>query len=575
MRLSGYLSELDETKLGTPYVMPPQRVLPSIELNQLAKNLNAMRLRLVEIIQAHKDALKNLSRSETRFSNLFYNSVSPAILANPLTGQIVDANQAATRLYKLPLSQLKNRNLDQLDAPPTEQRSLGIATQIKHLEATQSLQFQSLQQKSDQSAFTAQVYAGIVEVDEDQLALILINDVSEKVEFEQQLLHAKDAAESASRAKDDFLSVMSHELRTPLNPIIGYAQLLEAGSDDPQTNQFTRSISAAAHRMLGIVERILNFAQLSRDNTTAFSETFTLASLLEEPRSYADMNAEPNQVSFHNGNGTLQAIYPHTRVTGPKSNCVQILLNLLQNAIKYCEGATIEITLGLQQSKNENTLHIIVEDQGPGIPVSYQTSLFTPFTQADNSFSRPYEGLGLGLAICQKLAHQAGGQITFHPKHPHGCRFIATFPIQIEKNAPPANSTPEATPLARQAKTNSKILLIEDNPENAEYLKYVLSDFGYLVDHASDGHQAIEKAQTERYSVALIDISLQDMDGLQILEHLKEIPGYENTKNIAVTAHTAKSLKSSCLSNGFDDFLTKPVSPTQLGNALARQLSIR
>ncbi|MDQ8184790.1 response regulator [Pelagicoccus sp. SDUM812002] len=572
--LSSYLSELDEAKLKTPYQMPPQRILPSLELNQLAENLNAMRIRLVDIIDAHKTTLKNLSRSEARFSSLFYNSVSPILLAHPETGKIVDANQAAADLYEFSIEQLRQITFNQLDADESE-TDRSIAKGIRELSETQSLQFESLQRKSDQSTFNAEVYAGIVEIDQTLHSLVMINDVSKRVEFEQQLLKAKEAAESSSRAKDEFLSVMSHELRTPLNPIIGYAQLLQTNPDCADGQEFANGILTGANHMLEVVDRILQFTQLSQDETPANTQNFTAETLLQEVRDYAKLNAGNGQVTFQNGSDSLQGIFPGATLRGPKLNIVQILLNLLDNAIKYSGGKPIRVTTALTQNNNRSTLHILVEDEGAGVPETFRDALFSPFTQADSSFTRAHEGLGLGLAICQKLANQADGQIAYEPNKPQGSRFITAFPVIIEEGLPVADGIlPENAQISIAAPSpHTQILLVEDNSNNAHYLTYVLEQMGYEIDYASDGPQAIEKAKQKHYHAALIDISLKEMDGLQILDRLQRIPNYkETTKSIAVTAHASDTMRSTCLSRGFDDFLTKPVSPEQLGSTISRHV---
>ncbi len=569
--LSSYLSGINEENLRTAYKTPRQSFIPSLELTQLADNLNAMRERLVTIIEAHKNALANLSRSEDRFSKLFYNSVSPILLADPQSGKIIDANQAAATLYQLDIDKLRASYLSRFDSPKPETAE-SVTQSIRRLPEAQTLEFASLQQKADHSLFSAQVHAGTVEIERSPHALITINDVSERVEFEQQLLKAKNAAENASRAKDEFLSVMSHELRTPLNPIIGYAQLLKSSPQAGEKEEFLTGIISSANHMLNVVERILQFTQLSHDDALALPQEFTLENLLQPARDYAKLKASTNQVSFHNGNASLQKIVPNTALSGAKLNIVQILLNLLENALKYARGATIKITTGLTPNASHYTLHLIVEDRGPGVPEAFQLSLFSPFTQADSSFTRPHEGLGLGLAICQKLATQAGGQIIYEPNEPTGSRFIATFPVSLKEIEPTPENAPQ--PKVTAPTHQARILLVEDNPENARYFTYVLDQLGFEVDHASTGPLAIEKAQNQSYHAALIDISLKDMDGLEILDRLNQIPEFkESTRSIAVTAHASSVMKDTCLAHGFHDFLTKPVSPNQLSETLDRHLS--
>lgn len=574
MGLSEYLSELDEEKLSTPYKMPPQRILPVIELTQLSQNLNAMRERLVQIIGDHKNALKRLSRSEARFSSLFYNTVSPILLADPKSGKIVDANQAAAILYQRSLDDLRSSKLSQLDAS-TASTGQTLSSKISQLSVDQSQQFETLQQKADHSAFTAQIHAGLVEIEQNLHALIMIDDVSERVEYQQQILIAKEAAESANRTKDEFLSVISHELRTPLNPIIGYAQLLEIDPTSQAVSQFSRSILGAANNMLSLIERMLQFTQLNETEDEPNWEAFTIETLLQPAIDFARAKAAPDQVAFRNGTDTFQALYPGSKIQGPKSNIVQVLQILLENAVKYAKGATIEVTVGCAQSETPASLHIGVVDQGGGVPEGFRSKLFSAFSQADSSFTRAHEGIGLGLAICQKLTTQARGKIAYEPNHPTGSRFLASFPIEIDKTVHAGHELGKASPASPQAAaTNAKVLIVEDNPENAAYLSYVLDRLGMHVDSVTDGPQAIEKALNKTYDAALIDISLQGMDGLEILERLHQIPGYKNqTKSIAVTAHVSSSVREKCLAHGFDDFLTKPVTPIQLEASLARQIA--
>lgn len=571
MGLSEYLSELDEEKLSTPYTMPPQKILPVVELQQLSQNLNAMRERLVQIIGAHKDALKRLSRSEARFSSLFYNTVSPILLADPQSGKIIDANQAAADLYQLSLDALRSSELSQLDAATATTRQT-LKSQISQLSSDQSHEFESLQQKADQSAFTAQVHAGLVEIEQSQHALIMIDDVSERVEYQRQILVAKEAAESANRTKDEFLSVISHELRTPLNPIIGYAQLLQVDPSSETVSHFSRSILNAANTMLSLIERILQFTQLAENDEAPRSEAFTVETLIQPAIAFARAKAAPDQVAFRNGTDTFPSLSPKTQIQGPKSNIGQVLQILLENAVEYAEGAPVEVTVGCQRSENQDTLHISVEDQGGGVPELFRSKLFSAFSQADSSFTRAHEGIGLGLAICQKLTTQARGHIAFEPNHPSGSRFLARFPVVI---VPTDHDLGETSPKSiKTATTRANVLLIEDNPENAAYLSYVLHRLGMRVDSVADGPQALEKAGRKTYDAALIDISLQGMDGLEILERLQQIPSYKSrTKSIAITAHVSRSVRAKCLAQGFDDFLAKPVTPQQLEASLTRQIA--
>ena len=577
LSLSRYLKLLDEERLAIPYVGPKQTLLPTRDLDDLAASLNAMRERLVDIIAAHRTAMQWLTASEARYSNLFHNSVSPTLLVEPATGRIVDANQAAAKLYAAELAQLRLSTLAQFDASQGEDL---LAPRIASLGPVQSLSFTTVQRRADGSFFSAEISAGIVADDKESHALVVINDVSERLEFERQLMLAKEGAESANRAKDQFLSVMSHELRTPLNPIIGYAQLLEQTTDGPTIRQFSAAIFASANRMLGIVESILYFSQLTQSRAELHSERFTIAEFLLEPQALAAIQPHPARITFHNGDPARQ-IPPlplDSPYYAPRSAITQTLMNLLGNAFKYAAAAPIQIVFG--QAANSTPKHPVlffeVRDQGPGVPQDFEAALFQPFTQADASYTRAFEGIGLGLAICRKLVEQMGGQIDFRPNFPSGAIF--TFTVPAKHALPEPRQTTDPVPLAKSSpKPSSRkpcVLVVEDNAENAAYLAYALRKIGAEPTRAASGPEALAHAANQDFDLALIDISMKGMDGFATFDALQNIPRFaQSAACIAVTAHAGEAMRNACLAKGFADFLPKPVSPSDLEQALDRALN--
>lgn len=388
---------------------------------------------------------------------------------------------------------------------------------------------------------------------------------------EEELLTAKEAAEKASKSKDEFLSVMSHELRTPLNPIIGFAQLLAQQENSAFVQEAANFTLTSARRMLELVDSVLSFAHLDKKDKNLALETFSVTQLIND---LIAINPT-SPLKIQNGSASLTEIKKEEQLFAPLEAIRQCLRNLSNNALKYGgkDGATITFGLVDAKERPKKLICFEVSDFGPGVPPSYVPSLFTPFNQADGSFTRKHDGLGLGLAICEKLAAQMEGSIKYRPNLPHGALFSLTIPVSVLKQKPEANLEPE-TPQATSSNLNRPtILIVEDNQENADYFTYALRQFELETIHVRSGEDAIELSKQRPFNIAMVDIAMSGLSGLETLEELKKIPGfYERTTCIAVTAHTSDSMRQVCLKQGFHAFLSKPVTLPALRHTIQNLL---
>ncbi|MDQ8204184.1 ATP-binding protein [Pelagicoccus sp. SDUM812003] len=564
--LSRYLSKLDQTNLEEPFKILRQRILPTAELEELETSLNAMRTRLAEVIKNHEDALQRLARSEAHFSRLFYNDFSPMLLVEPSTGRIVDANQAAAQLYEKSGDQLSQSSIDQLGDE-------GFSLSIRSLKRNGRHVLTSVQRKGSGAAFTAEIFAGMIEHEETPHALLIVSDISQRMAFENELLKAKTAAEEANKTKDEFLSVMSHELRTPLNPIIGYAEILGQHSKESFIQECSKVTLNAARRMLELVESILLFTQLNHKDTDFPIESFTFDDLFDEVTATQTLRLSQSKITIVNGTESLQRIPENTQITAPLNVIKQVMMNLVNNAIKYANDSPIEIRVGIAypQSGDMQTIRIEVSDQGPGIPDHYKEKIFDPFTQADSSTTRSHEGIGLGLAICSKLTRLLGGRIGLTDNQPHGACFWFTTPVVMLSPLPAGEPTVAESSDEQHSGLAVKILVVEDNEDNARYISRAISAMGALPQRVNDGRSAIELCRRETFDIVLLDISMRDMNGLETLDELRKIPLFkQKTSCIAVTAHASVEMEQRCLSRGFDAFLRKPVAVQDLKRAIAQ-----
>ncbi|MCG2578268.1 PAS domain-containing protein [Dechloromonas sp. XY25] len=385
----------------------------------------------------------------------------------------------------------------------------------------------------------------------------------------EQLIRAKDEAESASRAKSTFLANMSHEIRTPMNAIIGLTHLAQRSTTD--TEQFKRlsKVTDAAHHLLAIINDILDISKIEADKLILEHTDFSLDKVCSIACELVTPRAEAKHLPIR---CEFDPAMPHT-VRGDPMRIQQILLNFLSNAIKFTEGGEIILrTRMLGQSDGSVTIYCEVSDTGIGIAADNLSRLFQPFEQGDTSTTRRYGGTGLGLAISQRLAAAMHGEVGVKSTAGSGSTFWFTARLAaggVEQQ--PGNGQLPAAHHRRGA----HVLLAEDNAINAEVACDLLEGAGLKVDLAQDGAQALDMARRQHYDLVLMDMQMPVMDGLRATREIRRLPGWEKIPILAMTANAFDEDREVCMAAGMNDHLAKPVAPHVLHATLARWLPIQ
>jgi CheY-like chemotaxis protein/two-component sensor histidine kinase len=366
--------------------------------------------------------------------------------------------------------------------------------------------------------------------------------------------------DNRDRATGAFLACLNHEVRTPLSGIIGMVDLLLETALDDEQREYVQATRVCAEHLHQILNSALEYSALEAGQYTLEDGEFSLRQILESAIASHESKAREKGIEI----GLVIDLGLPETLLGDGTRLKDLVGHLLSNAVKFTHAGHISV----RASVREKTLVLSVKDTGVGIPPERLGSIFESFRQGETGLSRSYSGLGLGLAVVQKLTALMRGQVRVESQLGSGSAFSIELPLRQPGGMEPA------TGQSRESAESSGpiIMAVDDNPVGLKVLRHMLGRRHYRVDCFESAQTALEAAAARRYDLVLMDLQMPEMDGVTATIEMRKLPGYQSVPILALTANYSDQVRERCRQSGMQAFLTKPVESEELLAALGKFL---
>ncbi len=523
-------------------------------------------------ISERKNQQKQLEESESRFRVLFESS-SNAIALLDRNGYL-DCNFSCVKLFGCTTKQeFISKDIGYFFPPKQPGGSDSI--DLIHQQIDEALRsgeccYECWCQRPDGTTFIAEMSLVCMELNGKVIIHCTTLDITQHKNLISALAKAKDQADRANQAKSMFLANMSHEIRTPINAIMGLTDLCLGETSNQRERNFLVKIQHSSEALLQLINDILDFSKIEAGKLDLNEEIFFVDAVLNKLDSVLRHKVMEKGLKLI----FSPSIGLETAYLGDPNRLLQILINLVGNAIKFTEKGRIEILLTQESRRNDKVgLHFTVKDQGIGIAPETLARLFQPFVQGDSSTTRRYGGTGLGLALSKHLVELMGGRMWAESTLNIGSSFHFTVVVSVREHLKSESTPDRCQTLVTDELSRLKdkqILLAEDTLINQEVIRELLERSGLRVRVVCNGEEAVHALADSLPDAVLMDCQMPVMDGyeatrlLRLQEQCRELP------IIALTANTMQGDREKCLKVGMNDFVSKPINMNELLTVLAR-----
>jgi PAS domain S-box-containing protein len=519
---------------------------------------------LAEANAGLQEQILQRTRAEDAYQQIMDHSLE-VICTFDREGRFLRVNRACGILWGCSPGELVGKSYLDLVYPDDQERTMAAAESV--MSGQPATDFENRYQCRDGSLVSMLWTANWSET--HQIMFCVARDMTVRKQIESELRRTKEAAETASRAKSEFVANVSHEIRTPMNGIIGMTELVLDTKLDSEQRKYLDMAQSSAHTLLSVIDGILDFSEIEAGKVELNAISFSLRDCIGATLKPLQMRAERKGVAL---NADIPAEVPD-HLIGDAMRLRQILINLIDNAIKFTDRGDVMLRVAVESAtEHEHSLRFSVSDTGIGIPAAKQALIFDAFAQADGSTTRTHGGTGLGLAIASELTREMGGKIwvestmgertTFHfTAKLLERRMAVPVPLSVAAREAVASVVPSA-----QAASGLRILLAEDNVVNRAVATVILEKCGHSLVHAANGREALEAEARETFDLIIMDVQMPEMDGFEATRRIRkaEQATGHHTPIVAMTAHAMAGDRERCLEVGMDHYLSKPLIKADL-----------
>ena len=403
----------------------------------------------------------------------------------------------------------------------------------------------------------------------------IINGSLEKAQLTNELEQAKLTAEKANRAKSDFLATMSHEIRTPINAVLGMNEMILRESKDADIKKYAVDIKHSANALLNIINQILDSAKIESGKMEIVSVDYDISTMLNDLYNMIDIRARDKGLTLVFEVDSSMPLKFH----GDDMRIKQVLTNLLTNAVKYTQNGTVTMSVGWSMEGDHAILNYVVKDTGIGIKQEDIEKLFGEYQRIEETRNHYIEGTGLGMNIAIQLLGLMGSELKVESEYGKGSEFSFSIVQQVVDAQPVGNfkdrvqmTEREPDVMIHYTAPEAKILVVDDNLMNRKVLKRLLKKTQMKVVEAESGFECLQLLEKDLYDIIFLDHMMPEMDGIETLTAMHERNLGGNATVIMLTANAIIGAREQYLEQGFDDFLSKPFSPSDLDNMILKYL---